>query len=168
MTIGYLNEAREEVTTVAYNAKTIRNRNYPVAKNGQFCEYLGYVFSCDGKVYSPNGNILIPRMYSDSFCATLILYDSYYKKHLVRVDLKRACDQMFGSKIDAYTVVKDKKAQYKKETRGSAQGKKKKFTQEQIESMKKDYFDYGYTYKRLMEKYDTCVVTVSKIIKGNY
>ena len=44
MTIGYLNEAREEVTTVAYNAKTIRNRNYPVAKMDSFVNILDMYF----------------------------------------------------------------------------------------------------------------------------
>ncbi|MBR6395336.1 MAG: hypothetical protein IKS09_00040 [Lachnospiraceae bacterium] len=172
--------AKSEGATIrAYDKHRVSARNYPAAKNGEHCEYLGYIFALDGMVISPSGNILEPMPMYDQHFATLILYDENVKKHLVRVCLEHACYSMFAKnlpkdkrekyiKAEGNAYVKDMDISPKRRKTSSKTGRSKKFKAEDITNILKDYNEYGYTYRSLAEKYETSVVTVLKIVKGKY
>lgn len=170
---------QQEVTTPAYDKKQIRNRNYPVSHNHEYCEYLGYVFSSDGMVFSPAGNSLIPMKNEGLDYVTLIVNDQNNKRHLVRVSLEHACFSMFARSVpedfqkqflespeNAYVKSMEKPPRRRKAS--SKTGRTKKFSKEEAARLKKDYVEYGATYRELAKKYNTCVVTIQKIVKGIY
>ena len=170
---------KTKATTAVYDKKAIRERNFPSSQNGDYCEYLGYIFSADGMVFSPTGNKLKVMRIDGLDYSTLILTSEKEKKHLVRVSLKHACYSMFARDIpenmqekflndpgNAY--VKSMQQPPRRRQTTPKTGRTKKFSEEKVRMIQKEYREYGRGYRDLSKKYGVCVVTISKIIKGVY
>lgn len=163
------------IITAVYDAKKIRSRSFPESQNGEYCEYLGYIFSNEGDVCSPSGNVLINTKSNGKDSATVIIRDDFGKKHLVRVDIENAMDSMFSNgdvsiRMCEYARrLRDQKREVEPLVyMARTSGRIKKLTQEQLAQIRRDYYTYGLTYKELSDKYQACVLTIQKIIRNYY
>lgn len=164
-------------------------QEFPRSSDGQICEYLGYIFTKSGKVFSPHGKEIIPlnqgRKTGNSIS---LIVTANGKKKLVRVNILRAIYSMFCKASDTpgddsvivmideecgdtsfKNLKKVKKVDYIRahSCKTGKRGRKRIFDiHEEMEI--KDYYSKSKNYKKTADKFGCSALTIQKVIKGVY
>lgn len=187
-TITTSKPAGSNAKSVGDKEKHIKCRTYPVSKNGATCEYMGYIFTRDGEVCSPRGRFIrqIQEEKNTGNHVSLIVKDPDGKRRIIRVNLARAIYCMFsGDELQSGEVITFKNGNsyncsFDNLVKGNlngyfaglhhirSSGRKRLFSETDVQRIKKEYHSRGFNYKQLGARYNCSAVTIQKIICGTY